>query len=641
MDSVKQKIDEYKSAISKYLEQNHIEDAAMNVRHILELILSEYVKRFAPEYVYAKSIDKISKLRELKIIDEISENSLHQMRKLGNRAAHKDENAPISKEEIEIILPVIDLIANSLINRITNMKNAPNTENDMQRAFSEEWVLSLYNSSNTIYEMNQLISLLEKYPEDQTSEFINRCKEKKQKIYERTHAKEVHLDEIKKKFFYPANKLIVSNGVSTIRARCITGPDVLLPKDTYNSILKPEMSILTWKNVKKIRENYALFNNGKIGITYLDKKSEYLSDYTYGIWDNIVDFDISRDLTNDKDYIFAVTDSGKVKATYSARGLHEYLSWNNICKIYVKDYCGDRDITLIGLEKDGTAHIMSSSLNKYEKEELCLKLSKIKNICDIQFLYNSFIVLTADGKVIELLDSKYSLASFPGIEDWENIIQIKVEYTHIIGLKSDGTVVGIKADSVDVRRDCCATENWTNIVAIFSSTNLSIGLKATGHIVSCGKDSQNFKARICYNVFKFEEECENYNRKKQLLNQIEDIKNSYDHELQRLKNMLSQVDNQINICEQEINLLYEEKNRKILAFSTYRRSDISSSEKKLESLLSEKNVIISSLKFIQDRIAVETKPCQEEIEAIDKMFKDDESELLSDKLLQKATSIDV
>lgn len=69
----KQEIYKYRSVIVEYLEQSHLEDAAMNIRHILEVILEEYVKRFAPEYVYAKAIDKLIKLSELKIIDEISE----------------------------------------------------------------------------------------------------------------------------------------------------------------------------------------------------------------------------------------------------------------------------------------------------------------------------------------------------------------------------------------------------------------------------------------------------------------------------------------------------------------------------------------------------------------------------------------
>jgi len=628
MDSVKQEIDKYRSAISEYLEQNHLEDAAMNVRHILELILSEYVKRFAPEYVFAKSIDKITKLNELKIIDEISENSLHQMRKLGNRAAHRDANLPICKEEIEIILPVIDLETNSLIKRITEMESAENTENNTQRPFSEEWVLSLFNASNTIFEMNHLISILENYSEEQASEFINRCKEKKQKIYERTHAKEIYLDEIKKKNCYPANKLIAFSW-DYVRARCITGQVVLLPKGDVEGYLKPNINVLTWKDVKKTRKNYALFYNGKIGIAYLDKKAEYLSDYTYGIWDDIVDFELSRDSKNNKECVYAITTSGKVRTTYIGSELKEYASWNNICKIYVEENFYGTAPVLIGIEKDGTAHMMSR--HKWygsEKDDLCSKLSKIKNICDIQFVGNSLIVLTADGKVIEFVDGKYSKKCFQGLEDWEDIIQIRAIFTHIIGLKSNGTVVGIKADGADVRRDCCDTEDWTDIVAIHSSINLSIGLKATGHIISCGKDSQKYNARICYNVFKFEEECEKWKRRKQILSQIENIKQIHSYELQRIKNTLSQVDNQIKACEQELNLLYEEKNRKSFAFSTYRIFDIPNAEKKLKNLLNRKNDIVNELNFIQDQIEAEIEPYQKEIEVIDKMFKDDERELL-------------
>lgn len=629
MDSVKQGIDKYRSAIAEYFEQSQLEDAAMNIRYILELILAEYVKRFAPEYVYAKAIDKITKLTELKIIDEISENSLHQMRKLGNRAAHKDENLPISKEEIEIILPVIDLEINSLINRIREIENAENAESDTQRPFSEEWVLSLYNSSNTISEVNHLISTLEKYPEEQTREFIDRCKEKKQEIYKRIHAKEIYLDEIKKKNFYPANKLIAIDG-GALRARSITGSDVLLPKGAWvNSVLQLDMKVITWKNVKKTRKNYALFYDGKIGVAYSDKKSEYISDYTYGIWDNIVDFEPFRKHKEDKDYVFAVTDSGKVKTNDWRCKLKAYYTWENICKIYVDDfYCLETPDILIGIEKDGTVHVTNQyNICDADWDELYLNLSKIKNICDIQFLSGSIYVLTTDGKVIEFTKGTWSEKLFSGLEDWEDIIQIRVEHTHILGLKSNGTVVGIKANNADVRKDCCFTENWTNIVAIFSSTNLSIGLKTTGEIVSCGKDSEKYNSRICYNVFKFEEECEKWKQRNQLVYKIEKIKKSYNFDLQKLKNELSQVNNQIVSYEQKINSLYEEKDKNFILFCASGILDIPYLKKQLKKISNQKDNIVNELNSIQYQIDCKIKPYQEEIEEFDKMLKEDESEL--------------
>lgn len=88
--------------------------------------------------------------------------------------------------------------------------------------------------------------------------------------------------------------------------------------------------------------------------------------------------------------------------------------------------------------------------------------------------------LTADGRV-----HVYDYDTDPVIEaeTWTDIQRIAA-YEHVVGLKSDGTVVAAgKNDHGE-----CDVEGWTDIVDVVASGHYTLGLKADGTVVSTGSN---------------------------------------------------------------------------------------------------------------------------------------------------------
>lgn len=75
--------------------------------------------------------------------------------------------------------------------------------------------------------------------------------------------------------------------------------------------------------------------------------------------------------------------------------------------------------------------------------------------------------------------------------DWKDIISVEYFYgsrddggSHLIGIKSDGTVVTCGQDLYGETK----VSEWTDIVAIKAFRGISVGIKADGSVVSAGDD---------------------------------------------------------------------------------------------------------------------------------------------------------
>ena len=66
------------------------------------------------------------------------------------------------------------------------------------------------------------------------------------------------------------------------------------------------------------------------------------------------------------------------------------------------------------------------------------------------------------------------------ISNWKDIVAIVGGENHVVGLKSDGTVVAAGDDSYG-QRD---VESWTDIVAISAGQFFTVGVKSDGTIVA-------------------------------------------------------------------------------------------------------------------------------------------------------------
>lgn len=87
------------------------------------------------------------------------------------------------------------------------------------------------------------------------------------------------------------------------------------------------------------------------------------------------------------------------------------------------------------------------------------------------------IGLKTDGTVIAMGDNSYGQCN---VEDWSDIISISAGECHTVGLKSDGTVVAV-GNNDDSQ---CNVEDWTDIVLISAVDNYTIGLKTDGTVVA-------------------------------------------------------------------------------------------------------------------------------------------------------------
>ena len=84
------KINWYLQNINEYMEKGRLEDAAINIRHIIELIINDYIARYVPDAMGLTSSEKIDKLREEYHISPTSEYNLHKLRITSNKGAHGD-----------------------------------------------------------------------------------------------------------------------------------------------------------------------------------------------------------------------------------------------------------------------------------------------------------------------------------------------------------------------------------------------------------------------------------------------------------------------------------------------------------------------------------------------------------------------
>ena len=93
------------------------------------------------------------------------------------------------------------------------------------------------------------------------------------------------------------------------------------------------------------------------------------------------------------------------------------------------------------------------------------------------------IGLKSDGTLVGAGSGEYGKGKFD-VPDWKDIIAIADDYGHIAGLKSDGTVVSSGGNLAGQ----CNVSGWTDIVAIDVSAGNTVGLKSDGTVVAVGNN---------------------------------------------------------------------------------------------------------------------------------------------------------
>ena len=112
--SIKKDIDlviQCKDKFSNFLENDYLVEAALNMRHILEIVINYYTEKYTPQNIYDDTYNQINKLSDLGVFDEHITNVLHQLRILANKGAHRQEGQELSKAELQKALaPIEDVI---------------------------------------------------------------------------------------------------------------------------------------------------------------------------------------------------------------------------------------------------------------------------------------------------------------------------------------------------------------------------------------------------------------------------------------------------------------------------------------------------------------------------------------------------
>lgn len=252
-------------------------------------------------------------------------------------------------------------------------------------------------------------------------------------------------------------------------------------------------SVSDWKNIKKVAIGsgvvVGITNDGKIQCYAEHELSYDLS--TLMSLTHICDVCIC-DAINPKnpDYsglIICFSDEGTVYRAY-AGGYNAY--WNDSCKAI----CASGNQFFI-LHDDGTV-----SGRDWESNPLVEEWNDIVQIaCGDTFVAG----LKSDGTVV--VDGSCVFPALTGVtvlkgdgtfgkidelfevSNWKGIISISAGSHHLVGLKSDGTVVAV---GLNYYGQCDTFEErlWTDIVRIEASGNMTVGFASDGSVVIAGKN---------------------------------------------------------------------------------------------------------------------------------------------------------
>lgn len=171
--------------------------------------------------------------------------------------------------------------------------------------------------------------------------------------------------------------------------------------------------------------------------------------------------------------LLAVAEDGSIISLESPYKFQKVGSCPNLTDLYCRDYCPTIALSngkVIIIDPDGLSQEAVAIMSSW---------SNIVKVCH-GFHNKVFgVALDGDGRVHVAGDIP---AKIRKAEDWQGIIDIAVGNDAIIGLKADGTVVGVGMNE----HGDLAVSDWTDIAAIYAKGNRTFGLKSDGTVVAVG-----------------------------------------------------------------------------------------------------------------------------------------------------------
>lgn len=158
--------------------------------------------------------------------------------------------------------------------------------------------------------------------------------------------------------------------------------------------------------------------------------------------------------------------------------------------IAIGDYVNGQ--LILGVRTDGTVAVESDNSDPYQKAEISKIIFEIRNWEDIIAIATApdcTVGLKSDGTiVVAKMGEQHDQQA---ISSWKDIIAIDVgscgyhQSTHIVGLKSNGTVIATGSNNCGQ----CNVSKWADIVAVACGSRHTVGLKSDGTVIATGDNS--------------------------------------------------------------------------------------------------------------------------------------------------------
>lgn len=148
-----------------------------------------------------------------------------------------------------------------------------------------------------------------------------------------------------------------------------------------------------------------------------------------------------------------------------------------VMKVCVSSY----DTVVMGLRTNGTVNVMGVN-SESAREWIKTQTNVVDIACCTDMSVGIAAVLDSAGsvKIRKIEAYEHYFNDFPG---WDNIAAIDCGKKHLVGLKTDGTVVA----HGDNTYGQCDVNGWNNVSKIYANYDFTIGIKKDGTVYAAGK----------------------------------------------------------------------------------------------------------------------------------------------------------
>lgn len=131
---------------------------------------------------------------------------------------------------------------------------------------------------------------------------------------------------------------------------------------------------------------------------------------------------------------------------------------------------------MMGVRRDGTVVVVGALLEGCEYD-----FDAWTSIVEAAVGYTHMVGLRADGTVVATGDNACGQCD---VASWQDIVSISAGYFHMVGLNSYGLCVDAGA-AVNANYD---TDQWSDLIALSAGNSYTVDLQADGRLVALGQN---------------------------------------------------------------------------------------------------------------------------------------------------------